>query len=290
MENQPPSNDGTPENNSGNGDSAQLKLTFDYPDYKAWYPDTEKYEAQESNYWFRQNVISSLGLFINVLTLAGAVAGVWIAYNAFQTSNKAVVEARNQTTEAKRQANEAKRQADAAESQIAIAADTEHRQLRAYVFAEFVGFGNLTPATPIDVLLHIRNIGQTPAYNAKSVSGINLLSYPLAPQSHFETTSGPPNSAVVYPSGYIVVTKRAERPYTNEEIAEIINGTAKRIYVAGKITYTDIFGVDQWTEFCIALGGPALIPGVKQVTPDLFATLTGFAGRYEYCPEHNNGS
>ena len=119
----------------------QQQPATDYPDYDNWYADADA----EGHHWRLQNKIAGLGVVVSGLTLVAAVAAAIIAYCAFTATTKAA-------GEAKREADEAHRQADAAELQVAVAKDTEQRQLRAYVligdfgvFCQDCGDTALTP-------------------------------------------------------------------------------------------------------------------------------------------------
>ena len=77
------------------------------------------------------------------------------------------------------------RQAKAAEDQIAVAKDTEQRQLRAYVFVDHVQTTNIDDDLTIDdptklqsVTVVFKNSGLTPAYNVKQIASLKFTDFP----------------------------------------------------------------------------------------------------------------
>ncbi len=250
MENEPQNNGGTPENDGWDGNSAQPKFTFENPDYEAWYPDQNKYESDESNYWRRQNVIAGLGLIINVLTFIGAVVGIYIAFNAFQASNRAV-------TEAKRQADEARRQANTAEAQILVAKETEIKQLRAYVMLDLSQSIKITPG---NLTINIENFGETPAQNVHMYGYWEFVPYGEDLPQDFSFPDRPPPCAgpdgqKINPGVPILPPKNpigASSYHCPEVLEQIIKSERKEInaFQYGHIEYTDIFGEHRRTNFC----------------------------------------
>ena len=78
------------------------------------------------HFWRHQVCAMWASVAVSAATLIAAIIAAEIAYWAYGAALASVTEAKNQTAEAKRHA-------DAAETQIAVAKDTEERQLRAYV-------------------------------------------------------------------------------------------------------------------------------------------------------------
>lgn len=247
MENQAQGNDNTAKNNSRDSESAQLKLAFDNPDYKCWYADTEKYEAAESTYWRRQNIIASLGLILNIFTFAAAAVAACIAYNAF--------------VQTKRQANEAKRQATAAETQIAVAKDTEERQLRAYVLLASATI-RIEKDNTVLISLVAKNYGLTPAYDFKHWScaviregnpvetKIPSLPTPYAKMDLPTSVVAPGDVKHKIFHGFCEEQPPKARALTSAEIAGLKSSTWA-VYAYGEATYRDAFGGKRITRYRI---------------------------------------
>jgi hypothetical protein len=263
MENQPQGGGRASKNNTGNGDNADQRLTFDYPKYESWYADTEKYEAAEAKFWFRQNIIGGIGVAVSALALAAAIVAGVIAYNAYIAALNAVAEA--------------KRQADAAEDQVNVAKDTEKRQLRAYIGVVSPPDNQrinpfFLPIVPI-VRLNARNFGQTPAYKVTYVARLDIRDHPLPKDTDYtvEAIEGF-NPVTIFPGVFDMgeIKLVAKRPLNATEIASIQGGKTKRLYAWGTVNYRDVFDAPHYTEFCIG-----------------FFNLTITDIQFEPCDEHS---
>jgi hypothetical protein len=144
-------------------------------------------------------------------------------------------------------------------------------QMRAYIFVQTGDILNVAdPPHPIPadqplpkgaltradcgpiIVMTVRNAGHTPANNVVHVQNSVFREFPLtAPLPDFVEI--PPDQDVVSvfslaPGG--VLTKNWVYPtrFTAEEVERLRNATAA-IYVYGRITYTDIFGIERTTDY-----------------------------------------
>jgi len=159
------------------------------------------------------------------------------------------------------------------------------RQLRAYIIAETGTIGNvanpdptvgpprLTPAR-IDYpefgpagIVHIKNVGQTPAYDVLHWGSLSFREWPL--KSPLETVPADlMHGAHRSPAGPgVPITKTLHIPdrLTDAEIASLKNGTG-RLYWNGFIEYTDIFRKKHFTCYRLMHGA---MTGAIGVSTDL---------------------
>jgi hypothetical protein len=229
------------------------------PSYEHWYASNSDYQADERNYWWHQVRALWASIAIGIATLIAAVSAGLIAYWAYEATSAAVVEAQKQTVEAQNQTAQAMRQAEAAEAQIAVATDTEKRQLRAYIGVvppadNQIANPFLPPAKPL-IRLTPKNFGMTPAYRAQHLVGLGVAAYPLPKEFEYpiQRLTEPPNPITIYPGTLDIagIIADAQRPLTPDEVKRIEDGKSARLYVWGTITYYDAFGTHHFTNFCI---------------------------------------
>ena len=199
------------------------------------------------HFWRRQVCAMWASVAVSAATLIAAIIAAEIAYWAYGAALASITEAKNQTAEAKRHA-------DAAETQIAVAKDTEERQLRAYVvFRAQDKLDNFKVGGKAHVQGILDNVGQTPVYNSTILSGINVLDYPLKGSIAY----APCKLIMAMPDAKRHFFGKASYPdkdrdvaFTDDEIAKIKSGHFA-IYYHGRICYMDIFQKTRHTEFCI---------------------------------------
>ena len=120
--------------------------------------DDRKHQADERRYWredikwsFSQSLAAWTNVSVGLLAFGAAIYVGVVALGAYMTGVQALDEARKQTAEALRQAK-------AAEDQIAVAKDSEERQLRSYVAVNALIVEEKYPKT---IQATIQNGGQT---------------------------------------------------------------------------------------------------------------------------------
>jgi hypothetical protein len=137
------------------------------------------------------------------------------------------------------------------------AENTAKRQLRAYVFLdpakEFTFVRRPSTTATVEVEIHVKNLGLTPAHDVVADSWMTVGHWTLAQEFMF---TGPPGDAphtrsVVPPGGSVHFHTGTVRPFTPEELSALENGEL-RVYIYGQIRYNDAFNRPHWTNFCQA--------------------------------------
>jgi hypothetical protein len=137
------------------------------------------------------------------------------------------------------------------------AEDASRRQLRPYVFLDpekemtFVRHPSITET--VEVEIHVRNMGLTPAHNVLGISWMALEKWPLPNGFNFvgPIDDRPVTRSVIPPNGIVHYHTGTGRPMTPDELAAVESG-ALCLYIYGHIHYTDSFGHPHWTNFCHA--------------------------------------
>jgi hypothetical protein len=175
--------------------------------------------------------------------------------------------------------------------------DTAEKQLRAYLFpnpavGNAASIRNPSNDNTVDdvvegrnphMMIQIRNIGQTPAYEVTYKAGITVM--PVSVLLGLSDVPLPENKertylSIVYPGSTEMglEAKGVDRlagvtTLTKDDVATIATGKDNLLVVFGHIDYLDIYGSKQWTDFCFGFygAGPSL------------STM-------RYCPHHNDAS
>jgi hypothetical protein len=167
-------------------------------------------------------------------------------------------------------------------------------QMRAYIFVQTGDILNVAnPAQPIPegqplpkgaitrtdcgpiIIMTMRNAGNTPANNVVHVTNAVFRKFPLtAPLPDFAEVPQDSDLMSVFslpPGG--IGTKNWVFPVKlhDQEVEQLRNATAA-IYVYGRITYTDIFGVERVTNYRYRHNGHS---GIVGVTGELTGTRQG---------------
>jgi hypothetical protein len=200
-----------------------------------WHADEREHRRRERKFW-------KAYIALTALTVVGAFVGAFFAYGAYVASKQAVAEA--------------KRQANVAESQIDVARDTEHRQLRAYLH---INHGPITVSdNTASAEIRISHSGQTPAYKIKLEADIQVGHFPL-PDS--EKLSLPTGGIPKYEFGALYgnepIRQTIAMPQNSNDAIEIQKRSRDRLagglqvfYLFGRVRYQDIFGNEWPYDFC----------------------------------------
>lgn len=138
------------------------------------------------------------------------------------------------------------------------AEDTARRQLRPYVFLDpqkemtFVRHPSISETVEIEI--HVRNLGLTPAHDVIGIGWVALEKWPLPDSFTFVgpfIEDQPVTRSVIPPNGMAHYHTGSARSMTPAELAAIESGEL-RLYVYGHIHYADSFGRPHWTNFCHA--------------------------------------
>jgi hypothetical protein len=151
----------------------------------------------------------------------------------------------------------------------AISTDREvgHAQVRAYVDVTPLGMDMIAEGKALTVHFKIENTGQSPAkrlqYIAyaflaepKLVADTKTLVVPIVDIKHGGST--------IKAGGHIFGDASTDGPLAKSDIDMMADCTTHRMYVAGLITYLDVFNTEQWTKFCYYIqagNGPIKVQG-----------------------------
>ena len=120
------------------------------------------------------------------------------------------------------------------------------RQLRAYVYVRSPTITNLTTGSgDVDIIIPIKNAGQTPAYDLTIRAEIEVRDYPSSVSAITLPETGIDNLTLGPASEYSY--EFSMDPLTHEQIAAL--NKAKAVYVRGEIKYRDAFGAPRFTNF-----------------------------------------
>jgi hypothetical protein len=145
------------------------------------------------------------------------------------------------------------------------------RDERAWIGFSFVP-GNIpfTLGKPFLVPTLLINSGKTPAKDVQGniVVGVFESGKPL----DFSYTAGHANyriaAGTIFPNGSITESfqairhgsYKAEAIILDKPLMDDILNSRSLVLVHGKITYSDIFGIEHWTTYCRVVSNPSLIP------------------------------
>jgi len=154
----------------------------------------------------------------------------------------------------------AKDAANAAGDSVNLARDNSICQLRAYIFLDndVIDNNNLRFATG-DVpsgMFRLKNFGTTPANDLVVQISSGVGPWPLPedtklplPAQTKGTQIAPPGAVTLWP------LEPKGSPVAAEDF-EQIKADRKRFYVWGRASYSDVFGKDRFTNFCLAVVPP----------------------------------
>ena len=137
--------------------------------------------------------------------------------------------------------------------QRSIAADTEERQLRAYVIVSSQGMKNIVLDQKAQSTAIWDNVGQTPVYDATWEAGINVLLFPMTGEFSYADCGAimkDPSAKHSFFGKQIGIEKSRSQAFTKEEMPAIDAGTSA-VYFNGRICYKDIFNKVRRTDFCM---------------------------------------
>lgn len=168
-----------------------------------------------------------------LLTFGGLVYIRW----TLKATREAVKEARDAT--------------GLAETAFANQHENARRELRAYVSVDLEKAGPWQIARKPAIRIVIRNTGQTPARNLRAFAKVGIalpadvVDMDIVP---YEVPS------VVLGSGSFVTRERSTlHPLTSDQLQMMANGS-RALLCVGKITYEDVFGDEQETNFSVHFG------------------------------------
>ena len=226
----------------------------DHPENESEAAREEYHRRAERRHWFFEKVGGSVALLFTAIAGGGAIASAIASFGAWNAATEAVTKAN--------------RQAVAAETQIAVAKDTEIRQLRAYVFAtavtETFKYGEIPSA-----MIKFRALGLTPAYKLHATAVGGIFRFPPPSDKELETNDVRErqiSKAALYPApdDGLILQYPLDGVYPDQVLDEVrkenISKDTIRFFLIGGMTYQDAFGCKHSLRYCIGLGGVDLSP------------------------------
>jgi hypothetical protein len=129
-------------------------------------------------------------------------------------------------------------------------------QTRAFLAVNFIGVVPQSNETGYRFEPRIQLVGSglTPAYKVSHRTAANVLDYPLRDDFNFsfDISADPSKDSVAMlgPRNSFILSAPLPRIYSEAEIEEFKNAVAKRIFIWGKVTYEDAFGIPRFLNFC----------------------------------------
>jgi hypothetical protein len=235
------------------------------------HPTEEEHRSHREAHWAQQILVERLAVALSAIALFAAIAGYISLRSQTIAAWEAVAEAQRATEEAHRYAN--------------TAADTEIRQLRAYITLQYANdWRGLKAGEKLQARFSVVDRGLTPANNSSLIGCIDIFptvesGANIAPQcsrSSFPFSVWPSSLGTGPQKTWIEAT----RSFDDSEIKAITTeGSGRTAYGVGTITYYDIFTKLRHTNFCFLLDPTT----VKRASD---GTVTEFL--WDECGFHND--
>ena len=137
------------------------------------------------------------------------------------------------------------------------ATDSEHRQLRAYIFIDHATMMDFELGKKPQVKFAVKNFGQTPGYETVIDLWIALTD-PKNPEFDNSGHPGPPSPLA---PGYTMRSILTASDVLDESTNAAVENGSLAYFVYGTITYKDTFGRDHWTKARAIFGATELALG-----------------------------
>ena len=134
---------------------------------------------------------------------------------------------------------------------------TTRAQLRAYVGVTVESIVNPAPGLNTQAIFRMENFGDTPANGVRYLAGLAVLPHPLLKSQsdifipHPEQT--PPNMTIHKGQRAPGEAFFAGNVFSAEDYTRATTAPDNRLYVAGIVEYTDVFGIPHKTRFAFFL-------------------------------------
>jgi hypothetical protein len=135
--------------------------------------------------------------------------------------------------------------------------DTEKRGLRAYAFPSPTGIKDFSSGNHACGGVHVRTMGQTPAYKVRGEVGIGGKPYPLPADENLriDRTDQIQNSAFISTTNFFSLVAKTDGILNQPTIDAISDGKKFRLFVWGRVDYEDVFLKPHWFTFCYSYDG-----------------------------------
>jgi len=124
-------------------------------------------------------------------------------------------------------------------------------QSRAYLGVQFLGVApqNRDTGVTFEPRVNLVNLGNTPAYDVKYSTRADVLASPLDAGFDFPLPELTPTSSFIAPRLSKTLGSHVPHILSEEDSAQVLLGTPRRIFMWGYITYKDAFGIERFVRF-----------------------------------------
>lgn len=198
-------------------------------------------------------ILTGLLVIIGALGVRSAIRSLGLIERQARANEDTLAEIKASSEQTDRLIKHASEQAEAAQESLDLSRDTAVRQLRAYVCVASGIVRFKIPTVPV-AEIHIKNYGQTPAYDVRMWIGTAIAAYPLketlpTPKEGFQMAT-----VILAPNEKPHVLKH---PHTGipSELLLMIGLREFTLYIYGEIRYKDAFGLERLTKYRYLYGG-----------------------------------
>lgn len=171
-------------------------------------------------------------------------------------------------------------------SQLDAFRDQERRQLRAYVGLQGTGINDFIISKKFSITFTAKNTGSTPAFDVTMRGYAGIQRYPLPDDTYIIVSKRPDISrATIFPGAEYDGYTTSEATLGAQDVADVLDGHGKRLYIIEFVNYRDAFGRKHWTSMCASLGGAYLRGAVAQA---IRAGAPVKGEMSEYCNKYND--
>lgn len=130
---------------------------------------------------------------------------------------------------------------------------TSRAELRAYVYIDEAHVDHISTGAVPEAQIKIRNFGRTPAYQFTQGAVMGIQAYPLTDDPPTAKDDAAP-AQTLPPTAYVFSSAKLKKPLKDDEMRGLKEGKLA-IFVVGEIGYTDCFGRQRFTNYCVFSGG-----------------------------------
>jgi hypothetical protein len=208
--------------------------------------------APEGGNWLTKDAAGFFAFGLVVVGIFQLGLFIWQLWLIRESLN----DAKTAAEAAKESADATALQAQVARDTLVVMQDTARREMRAYVVVNYARLVHQDNANGyrFEPRLLLLNTGRTPAYDVNYRASADALPFPLPEDFTFPTNDFPINSnSTLGTAQNFTMNAAVPRLFSDEEIEEVKQGVARRIYMWGTATYRDAFATNHYTNFCVSV-------------------------------------
>lgn len=198
---------------------------------------------------------SELGIAWFTFFLFSATGALWfvtysLARDAKEGAEEQATNMSKSIAEAANAANAMKEIAAVTKENATLMEGILRKQMRAYIAVDIGGATYQDANLRFEAAPVIVNTGNTPAKHVSYKMKAAVLNAESPEALSFEEGEWKLNDAVLHPRQSFVVRRVVNDRVPDNEVAAIMGGEMRRLYIWGTVTYEDIFGGKWETNFC----------------------------------------